>query len=52
MNCAQTAEPIKMQFGMLGRVDQGNHVLDEGAQLCHLANTIEPSVCGGDAALR
>ena len=26
-------------------------VLDGGARCCHLANTTEPSACGGDAAL-
>ena len=30
MSCAKTAEPIEMQFGMLSRVEPGNHVLDEG----------------------
>jgi len=36
---------------MLSRVGLGNHVLDGGADWRNLASTIEPSVCGGDAAL-
>jgi len=32
--------------------DAGWGVLDEGAHCRNLANTTEPSVCGGDAALR
>jgi len=39
---------IDKQFGMLCLVGPGNHVLDGGAQWCHLANTTEPSVCGDD----
>jgi len=46
------AEPIEMPFGAWTRVDPRNHVLDGGARWRNLANTIEPSVCGGDAALR
>jgi len=41
-----------MQFWMLSRVGPGNHVLDESAHWRNLANTIESSACGGDAALR
>jgi len=33
-------EPIEMK-----------HVLDAGARWRHMTNTIEPSMCGGDAAL-
>jgi len=29
LNCAKTAEPIEMPFGMLTWVDPRNHVLDE-----------------------
>jgi len=49
---AKPAEPTEVPFGMLSEVDPGNHMLD-GVHICHppLANTIEPSVCGGDAAL-
>ena len=32
------------------RVGSRKHVLGRGAHWCHLANTIEPSMCGGDAA--
>jgi len=38
-----------MQFGMLSRVGPGNHV---GAHWHNLANTIEMSVCGGNADLQ
>jgi len=45
------AEPIEMLFGMWTRVGQRNyHVLDAGAHWRHLENTIEPSMCGDDAA--
>jgi len=27
-SCAKTAEAVKMPFGMMSRVDPGNHVLD------------------------
>jgi len=43
----QRAEPVRR-----GRMDPDWGVLDAGCTLRHLANTIEPSVCGGDAALR
>ena len=39
-----------MPFGMWTRVGPRKHVLDERAHWRHLANTIEPSMCGGDAA--
>jgi len=45
------AVPIKMQFGMLIPVGTENHVLGWGAHWHHRTNTVEPSVCGGDAAL-
>jgi len=45
------AEPIKMHFGMLSLVGPGNHVWDEGAHWRNLANTIEASMSGGNAAL-
>ena len=40
-----------MLFGTMSRVGPENDVSDGGAHWCHLANTIKPSVCGGDAAL-
>jgi len=43
-------EPIRMAFGMWTWMSPMKHVLGGGAQWCHLANTIEPSVCGGDTA--
>jgi len=30
MSCVKTVVPIKMQFGMLSRVESGNHALDGG----------------------
>jgi len=48
----KTAEPIEMFLGMWTRVDPRKHVLDRGAHWRHLANTVEPSMCGVDAALR
>jgi len=45
------AEPIRMPFGLWTRVGPWNHVW-HGARWRHIANTTEPSVCGGDAALR
>jgi len=36
---------------MLNWVDPGSYVLDLGCTLAPLVNTIEPSVCGADAAL-
>jgi len=49
VSCAKTAEPIEM-FGLGTRVDPGKHVLGGGSHWRNLANTIEPSMCGGDAA--
>jgi len=46
---AETAEPIEMPFGLWTQVGPGKHVL--GGWGCHLANTVEPSICGSDAAL-
>jgi len=48
VTCAKTAEPIEMSFGIWTRVGQRNHVL--GGLQCNLANTKEPSMCGGDTA--
>jgi len=44
VSCAKTSELIKMPFGSWTRVVQKKH-------WCHLANTVEPSVCCDDAAL-
>ena len=35
MNCAKTAAPIKMPFGMWVRIGPRNHVLD-GIQITHV----------------
>jgi len=47
----KTAEPIDISFGMWTRFGPEKHVLDGGTHWHNQANTIEPSVCGGDAAL-
>jgi len=51
MSPSKTAEPIEMLFGLWTRVGPSNYVLDGGVHWHHLANTFEPSVCGGNAAL-
>jgi len=52
MSCAKVAEPIQMSFRWWTRVGPRKHVLHEvGAHWRHLANTIELSMCGGDADL-
>jgi len=48
---AKTAEPLEMLFGIWTRVGPWKRVLDGGADWRNLVNTIEPSVCVGDAAL-
>jgi len=48
---AKTAEPIEMLLGIWSWVCPGNHVFDGSAHWRHMANTIEPSMCGGAAAL-
>jgi len=50
VSTAKVAVPIKMPFRMLCRVGPGKHVR-WGAHCRHRANRIEPSVCGGNAAL-
>jgi len=45
------AEPIEMPLGLWTRVGTRKHVLHGGAQSRYLANTSEPSMCGGDADL-
>ena len=48
---ARTAEPIDMPFGLWTPWAQlRKHVLDGGTHWRNLANTIEPSMCVGDAA--
>jgi len=39
---------MEMPFEMWSPVGPVKHVLDGGAHWRHLANTIEPSMCGGD----
>ena len=51
VSCAKTAEPIEMLFGMWSRLGHRNHVLDGCAHWRHLANAIEPPICGDDVAL-
>jgi len=59
---AKTAEPINLPFGLWTRVGERKHTFNsirQVAPICpygmahclHMTNTIEPSVCGGDAAL-
>jgi len=47
---AKTAQPIEMPFGLWTPVGPRKHVLGGGAHWRHIANTTEPSMCGGDAA--
>ena len=65
LSCAETAEPIYLPFCRLGpwtRVGRRKHKFNRihhVAPICphrrtvwrHLANTIKPSICGGDAVL-
>jgi len=63
MSCAKTAEPINLLFGLwtwVGRTKEAQfNCICQVVPMCthwrahwrHLANTIEMSVCGGDAAL-
>ena len=51
VSCAKLAEPIEMPFGLWTRMGPRNqHMSYGGAHWRHLANTFEPSVCGGDAS--
>jgi len=61
MSPAKTAEQIDSPVGLWTRVSRRKHKFNrirQVAPMCfhgrahwrHLANTIEPSVCGGDAA--
>jgi len=60
--CANTAEPIDMPFVLWTRLGRRKHKFSRIHQVMpiypygrahwrHLANTIEPSVCGVDAVL-
>ena len=62
MSCSKMAEPIDMPTGLWSGVGRSKHKFDcicQVAPMCphgrehwrNLANTIEPSVCGGDVAL-
>ena len=51
VSCARTAEPIEMPFGFWNRVGPRKHLLGGGAHWRHLANTIEPNMCGGRCGL-
>ena len=60
MSCTEAAEPIYLPFGLWTRVGQRKHKFNaiyQVALMCsqgraywrHLANTIQSSVCDGDA---
>ena len=53
---AKTAEPINLPFGLWTRMGRRKHKFNrihQVAPMCpHLVNITEPSVCGGNAALR
>ena len=62
MRCAGTAKPLELPFGLWNRVGRRKHKFNRIRQVApkcphgrahwrHLANTIQPSVCGGDAVL-
>ena len=54
ISCAKTAEPINLPFGLwtwVGQRSTCSIIFAKWHQWRHLANTIESSVCGGDAAL-
>ena len=62
MSCAEAVEPIDLSFGLWTRVGRTKHKFNricQVAPMCphrkvhwrHLANMIEPSVCGSDAVL-
>jgi len=63
VRCAKKAEPIDLPFALWTPMDRRKYKFNRirpvapmcphwRADLRHLANTIEPSVCGGDAVLR
>jgi len=49
-NRAKMAEPVEIPFRLWTWVGPGMHVLDCGTYWRHLADTVEPSMCGGDVA--
>jgi len=49
VSCGKVAKPIDMPLGMDSSWSR-KHVLDGGAHWRNLENTIEVSMCGGDAA--
>ena len=50
VNPAKTSEPIEMPFGIWTRMGQRKHVFGGVHSGANLANTVGPSMCGGDAA--
>jgi len=50
VNCAKIAEPIEMPFGLWNLVGLKEACAIWGAHTRNLTNTIEPSICGSDAA--
>jgi len=62
VSCAKTAEPVDLPFGLWTRVGRRKHKFNRIHQVApmrphgrahwrHLANTIEPPICCGDAVL-
>jgi len=51
-NCAKSAESVQMLFGMgmWTGIRSNEACIRWGAHCCHLANAVEPSMHGGDAA--
>jgi len=49
-NCAKTAEPIEMSFGIWTRAGPRKQAIDEGAHWRLVANTTEPYIRGGSDA--
>jgi len=49
MSCAKMAVPIEMSFGVWTWVGPRKNVLVGGSHWRHLADTVEPSMRGGDA---
>jgi len=41
LNCAKTAEPIKVPFGLCAGIGPRNHVLDGGADLSIIRGNVE-----------
>jgi len=49
---AKVAEQIEMLFGVCTQIGPGMHCMYYiGSHWQHLANTTEPSICGGNVAL-